>query len=178
MKSIFASTLVAVLVCAGLCDFVTSKEGLQVDVYHQAPASVVYQNSTELSFSPTAFALIHGKHDAVLIDAPATIAQGHALADWIHRIIPGKQLKKIYITHGHGDHFFTGPIIQQRYPGAQIVAKKDVSDHMLQQYEPEFFAFVWGSTLPGRPSNRYPLSCESAPREWNFLSRRSCASGS
>ncbi len=103
MKSIFASTLVAVLVCAGLCDFVTSKEGLQVDVYHQAPASVVYQNSTELSFSPTAFALIHGKHDAVLIDAPATIAQGHALADWIHRIIPGKQLKKIYITHGHGD---------------------------------------------------------------------------
>nr|KAK5446148.1 hypothetical protein LTR18_004067 [Exophiala xenobiotica] len=168
MKSFFASTVVAASVCAGLCDFVASKNGLQVDVYHQLPASVVYQNSTELSFSPTAFTLIHGKHDAVLIDAPATIAQGHALANWIQQTIPGKQLKKIYITHGHGDHFFTGPIIQKRYPGAQVVAKKDVYDHMLQQYQPETFAFVWESLFPGGQVTDTPNPAKVLPENGTF----------
>ncbi|KIW14955.1 hypothetical protein PV08_07742 [Exophiala spinifera] len=168
MKSIFGWGLLASTSGIGFSEFVTQKNGLQVDVYHQPPAVVAYQNSTDLSFSPTAFTLIHGEHDAVLVDSPATMAQGKALAEWIHETIPGKQLKTVYITHGHGDHFFTGPIIQQNFPGAQVVAKKDVYDHMLQQYEPTFFNSFWASLFPGGQITDSPFSAKVLPENGTF----------
>lgn len=168
MKSVFGWMLLASTCGVVFSEFVTKKNGLQVDVYHQPAAGVVYQNSTDLSFSPTAFTLIHGKHDAVLVDSPATIAQGKALAQWISQTIPGKQLKTVYITHGHGDHFFTGPIIQQSYPGAQFVVKKDVYDHMLQQYEPTFFKAVWASLFPGGQVTDTPFPAKVLPKNGTF----------
>ncbi|KAJ9644855.1 hypothetical protein H2204_001317 [Knufia peltigerae] len=168
MKSIFGWVLLASTYGVAFSEFVTKKNGLQVDVYHQPPAGVVYQNSTDSSFSPTAFTLIHGEHDAILVDSPATIAQGKALAQWINQTIPGKQLKTVYITHGHGDHFFTGHIIQQSYPGAQVVAKKDVYDHMLQQYEPAVFKSVWASLFPGGQVTDTPLAAKVLSQNGTF----------
>jgi glyoxylase-like metal-dependent hydrolase (beta-lactamase superfamily II) len=48
--------------------------------------------------------LIYGARDAVLVDTLLTIDQNRALADWL--AAQGKNLSAIYITHGHGDHFF------------------------------------------------------------------------
>lgn len=110
---------------------VAHNDHLQVFVYHLAPEPVVYQNSTDLAFSPTAFTLIAGKHEAVLVDAPATRAQGEEVADWISKTISGKHLKAIYVTHGHGDHFFAARRIQQHHPHAKRVATKDCYAHML-----------------------------------------------
>lgn len=84
---------------------VAHNDHLQVFVYHLAPKPVVYQDSTDLMFSPMAFTRYAGKHEAVLVDALATPAQGEQLAAWVSRIIPGKNLKTTYVTHGHGDHF-------------------------------------------------------------------------
>ncbi|KAK6364989.1 hypothetical protein LTS17_011685 [Exophiala oligosperma] len=136
MKSIFGWVLLASTYGVAFSEFVTKKNGLQVDVYHQPPAGVVYQNSTDSSFSPTAFTLIHGEHDAILVDSPATIAQGH--------------------------------IIQQSYPGAQVVAKKDVYDHMLQQYEPAVFKSVWASLFPGGQVTDTPLAAKVLSQNGTF----------
>lgn len=168
MRSISVLSLLACCFRSSFGDFVTRANGLQVDVYHLPPATVVYQNSTDLAFSPTAFTLIHGEHDAVLVDSPATIAQGNALADWVQQTIPGKQVKAIYITHGHGDHFFTGPIVQQRYPGARVVAKEDVYAHMLQQYEPSVYAPVWESLFPGGQVTDTPYPADVLPVNGTF----------
>ena len=168
MKSTFILTLLASSLPLSISDFVTRKNGLQVDVYHLKPAPVAYQNTTELSFSPTAFTLIHGQHDAVLVDSPATKAQGHALADWVEQTIPGKKLKAIYVTHGHGDHFFASSVIQQRYPGAKVVANRDVYAHMLQQYEPTFFAWLWASLFPGNQINGTAFPAQVLPSNGTF----------
>src|SRR6476620_12734356 len=58
----------------------------------------------ETFFQATASTLIYGVRDAVLVDAFMTVKQANALADWVatHR----KNLTTIYITHGHGDHWF------------------------------------------------------------------------
>src|SRR6476659_3987324 len=48
--------------------------------------------------------LISGKKDAVLIDTFLTNEQSKFLVESI--AATGKDLKYIYITHGHGDHFF------------------------------------------------------------------------
>jgi glyoxylase-like metal-dependent hydrolase (beta-lactamase superfamily II) len=147
---------VALLACAGpavrtaLAEFVTSAKGLQADVYHLPPAPVVYQNSTALAFSPTAFTLIQGSHDAVLVDAPATHGQAANLTAWVKSTLgPHKSLKYIYVTHGHGDHFFTAPLICAAFPGCRVVAKADVNAHMLQQYEEPLFGSLWLSVFPG-----------------------------
>jgi glyoxylase-like metal-dependent hydrolase (beta-lactamase superfamily II) len=49
--------------------------------------------------------LTYGKRDAVLVDTFLTIDHGVQLADEI--AATGKNLTYIYITHGHGDHFFS-----------------------------------------------------------------------
>ena len=109
-------------------EFVASAKGLRADVFHLPAAPVLYQNSTELSFSPTAFTLIQASKHAVLVDAPATEAQASNLTAWIKATLgPHKTLQYIYITHGHGDHFFTAPQICAQFSGCQIIAKKDVS---------------------------------------------------
>ena len=48
--------------------------------------------------------LIYGERDAVLVDTFMTVEQCSGLADAI--VASGKSLKAIYVTHGHGDHFF------------------------------------------------------------------------
>src|SRR5690242_16007429 len=48
--------------------------------------------------------LIYGARDAVLVDTLLTIDQNRVLANWIAG--SGKNLTTLYITHGHGDHFF------------------------------------------------------------------------
>ncbi|EXJ60879.1 hypothetical protein A1O7_05032 [Cladophialophora yegresii CBS 114405] len=147
-------------------EFVTSANGLRADVYHLPPAPVVYQNSTALTFSPTAFTLIQGSHHAVLVDAPATGAQATNLTAWIKATLgPRKSLKYIYITHGHGDHFFTAPLICAAFPGCQVVAREDVNAHMHEQYEEPLFSSLWLSLFPGGQITSVPFNASYILRE-------------
>ncbi|KIW92691.1 uncharacterized protein Z519_06538 [Cladophialophora bantiana CBS 173.52] len=158
-SSLLSSILFSILPPLALSEFVTSKNGLQVDVYHLPPAPVVYENSTNLSFSPTAFTFIHGTHEAVLVDSPATFLQGQNLTKWVKDIVgPHKSLKYIYVTHGHGDHFFTALQIAANWPGCQVVAKADVNAHMLQQYEEPLFTDLWLSLFPGGQITSQPFN--------------------
>ncbi|KPI40162.1 uncharacterized protein AB675_11347 [Cyphellophora attinorum] len=130
---------------------ILSHKGLTVSVYHLPPHPVSYQSTTNLTFSPTAFTLIHDATSAILIDSPATLAQGHELAAWIKSTIPGKKLRGVMVTHGHGDHFFASPqVLSEVGDGSsKIYVDGKVLEHMRQQYEPEFYGSFWGSLFPG-----------------------------
>jgi glyoxylase-like metal-dependent hydrolase (beta-lactamase superfamily II) len=147
MKHSFTHLLLlclALMATAIVSEHIVTASGLRADVYHQPAAPVLYQNSTELSFSPTAFTLIQGNHSAVLFDAPATHDQGANLTAWVKQTLgPNKTLTYIYITHGHGDHFFSAPQICAAFPGCQVVAKKDVNEHMQEQYTEPLFTTLW-----------------------------------
>jgi len=157
----FASTVTA--------EFVTSSKGLRANVYHLPPASVHYQNSTNLSFSPTAFTLIQASHHAILVDAPATEAQASNLTEWIKsQLGPKKTLQYIYITHGHGDHFFTAPQICAQFPGCRVVATRDVNDHMQSQYEDPLWSTLWLALFPGQITSK-PFNADAIlPRHGGF----------
>src|SRR5690348_2938646 len=66
------------------------------------------------AFQAIASTLIYGKQDAVLVDAYMTIKQTDALVDWV--AASGKNLTTIYITHGHGDHWFGIGALLERFP--------------------------------------------------------------
>ena len=67
----------------------------------------------------TAVSLISGERDAVLVDAVLTPEDAGRVVDWIRAT--GKNLTTIYITHGHGDHFFGLNTILAAFPDARAV---------------------------------------------------------
>jgi glyoxylase-like metal-dependent hydrolase (beta-lactamase superfamily II) len=107
---------------------------------------------------PTSATLIYGERDAVLVDAFLTIEQAHALVEWV--AASGKNLTTIYVTHGHGDHFFGIGALQKRFPNARAVATPDVVKVMRQQASPEYVANFWNVRFPGQIPERLVIAAE------------------
>jgi glyoxylase-like metal-dependent hydrolase (beta-lactamase superfamily II) len=63
--------------------------------------------------------LIYGSHDAVLTDPAMTEDRARALGDWVER--KARNLTHIFVTHGHGDHWFAAQLLAERF-GARVVA--------------------------------------------------------
>jgi len=101
-------------------------------------------------WSPISCTLIYSAKEAVLVDTPITIKQTEELVQWIGKIAPNRKLSYIYITHGHGDHFFGIPVILKSFPEAVPVATAAVLEHMKQQVEEQAFAQTWESRFPGQ----------------------------
>jgi glyoxylase-like metal-dependent hydrolase (beta-lactamase superfamily II) len=91
----------------------------EVFVNEPPPQDGVLPNGEPKRFSPMASTLIYGSRDAVLTDPGMTSDQARALGDWI----AGKRrnVTDIFITHGHGDHWFAAGLLAERF-GARVVA--------------------------------------------------------
>jgi glyoxylase-like metal-dependent hydrolase (beta-lactamase superfamily II) len=83
------------------------------------PQDGVLPNGEPKRFSPMASTLIYGSRDAVLTDAPMTVDQARALGDWV--AAKDRNLTDIFVTHGHGDHWFAAGLLAERF-GARVVA--------------------------------------------------------
>jgi len=109
-------------------------------------------------FQAIASTLIYGKRDAVLVDAYMTVKQTDALVDWV--AASGKNLTTIYITHGHGDHWFGIGALLERFPNARAVATPNVVKVMRQHASPEILAKVWKAGFPGQIPDRLVIAEE------------------
>jgi len=76
-------------------------------------------NGEPKRFSPMASTLIYGREDAVLTDPGLTEDQARVLGDWVAG--KGRNVTDIFITHGHGDHWFAAGLLAERF-GARVVA--------------------------------------------------------
>jgi glyoxylase-like metal-dependent hydrolase (beta-lactamase superfamily II) len=99
-------------------------------------------------WSPITSTLIMGRHDAVLIDPPLTTTQAAEVGDWI--AASGRELRQIYITHGHGDHWFGAIPLLQRFPGAIVRATEGTAKMMAAQNGPQFRGEFWDQVFPGQ----------------------------
>lgn len=95
---------------------------------------------------PISSTLIAGDNDAVLVDAPVTVTQAGALADQV--AATGKNLTRIYVTHGHPDHWFGASVLLDRFPAARLVALPAVVRQM-RKYLPPDALQVWHERFPG-----------------------------
>ena len=101
----------------------------------------------ETYFQAMASTLIYGDRDALLVDAFMTVEQASALADWV--VSKKKDLTTIYITHGHGDHWFGVGTILERFPRAIVVATPGTIHVMQGNASPQGLA-AWGAGFPGQ----------------------------
>jgi glyoxylase-like metal-dependent hydrolase (beta-lactamase superfamily II) len=99
-------------------------------------------------WSPITSTLITGRHDAVLVDPPLTKTQAAEVGDWI--AATGRTLRQIYITHGHGDHWFGAIPLLQRFPDVSVLATEGTSKLMAAQNQPQFRAEFWDRVFPGQ----------------------------
>src|SRR6266566_3872464 len=106
----------------------------------------------EAYFQAMASTLIYGMRDAVLVDAFMTVKQANALADWV--AARGKNLTTIYITHGHGDHWFGVGTLLERFPNAKAVAMPNAVRVMRQNASPEALEGAWKLGFPGQIPDR------------------------
>jgi glyoxylase-like metal-dependent hydrolase (beta-lactamase superfamily II) len=72
--------------------------------------------------------------------------------DWI--IASGKNLTAIYLTHGHGDHFFGLAPLLERFPGARALATPAVVKAMHEQLSPARIDNFWRRLFPGQIPDR------------------------
>jgi len=112
----------------------------------------------EAFFQAMASTLIYGTRDAVLVDAFMTTKQATALADWV--AAKNKNLTTIYITHGHGDHWFGVGTLLERFPNATAVATPEVVKIMHQNASPEFLARFWKAGFPGQIPDKLMIAEE------------------
>jgi glyoxylase-like metal-dependent hydrolase (beta-lactamase superfamily II) len=119
--------------------FVAKRQGLTRDLP---------PGKKDLMWVPGSATLIYGQKDAVLVDTLLTVEQAKALVEWV--TAHGKNVTTIYVTHGHGDHFFGLGAVLDRFPNARAVATRDVVKVMRQQAAPDYVANFWKARYPGQ----------------------------
>lgn len=119
-------------------------------------------------WSPISCTLIYTDKEAVLVDTPTTIRQTRLLINWIEETAPGRKLIYIYITHGHGDHWFGLPLLIQRWPEAVPVATEGTIAHMKENAAPGFFRQAWESRFPDQIYQPFTFA-QPLPDDGKFL---------
>ena len=99
-------------------------------------------------WSPITSTLIMGRRGAVLVDPPLTVQQADEVGDWI--AASGRELQQIYLTHGHGDHWFGAIPLLERFPGVTVRATEGTAKLMAAQNNPQFRADFWDRVFPGQ----------------------------
>ena len=112
----------------------------------------------ETFFQATASTLIYGDKDAVLVDAYLTTKQTSTLADWVAS--KGKNLTTIYITHGHGDHWFGVGTLLERFPKAKAVATPNTVKVMHGNASSEALNGAWKAGFPGQIPDKLVIAEE------------------
>ena len=143
---------------------------LSMDVFNSGykpiPGGPGWDDSTPATWPASTSTLISGDRDAVLVDALLTTSEGERLAAWVQNT--GKRPHAIFITHGHGDHFFgAGPVLDA-FPDAQLMAcDQQVVDEARDSTTPERIAF-WNSLFAGQFSQSPVVPALASSQEFDL----------
>ena len=102
----------------------------------------------DLAWVTNTVTLIYGQHDAILVDTFLSRQHSNELVEWV--VDSGKNLTTVYITHGHGDHFFGLKLLLDRFPTAKAFATASSVVGMQSQTNPELVRSFWEPRFPGQ----------------------------
>jgi glyoxylase-like metal-dependent hydrolase (beta-lactamase superfamily II) len=138
-----------------MCAANTTNQNLQWDVLTIKRPGLTRDlpaGKEELMWVANSSTLIYGERNAVLVDTFLTTEQSQTLLDWV--VASGKNLAAIYITHGHGDHFFGLASLLERFPHAKAVATPEIVKAMHEHLSPDSIENFWRRLFPGEIPDR------------------------
>jgi glyoxylase-like metal-dependent hydrolase (beta-lactamase superfamily II) len=105
--------------------------------------------------------LIYGEKDAVLVDMFMTVEQARSLVEAI--TATKLNLKYIYVTHSHGDHFFGLQMLLDRFPKAKPISTPAIAHDMAETGKPETLENNWDRLFSGQIPDRisFPQALEA-----------------
>ena len=109
----------------------------------------------DLAWVTNTVTLIHGEHDAILVDTFLSVQHSKDLVDWLAE--SGKNLIAIYITHAHGDHFLGLKLLLDRFPNARAFATASTVASVQDQIKPDFVRSFWEVRFPGQIPSEFVL---------------------
>jgi glyoxylase-like metal-dependent hydrolase (beta-lactamase superfamily II) len=113
-------------------------------------------NGEPKQFSPQASTLICGSENAMLTGPGMTADQARALGDWIAE--KGRNVTDIFVTHGHGDHWFAAGLLAERI-AARVVASAGTIAQMYKSVATR--PFLWDKVYLGIPPS--PVTAITVP---------------
>ena len=149
---------------------------LSASLHISPPIPITSPTGTPLGlWSPITSTLLHTRTHAVLVDTPITISQTSSLISWITATLhPGAVLKYIYITHGHGDHWFGLNMLLRHFKGCRALATKETIEHMRSQISEDGAGNAatgrgsWESRFPGGQIDTEFVLAEPLPDSLEF----------
>ena len=91
--------------------------------------------------------LILGPTETLLVDTFTTVEQNTELVEWIRST--GRDLTTVYITHGHGDHFFGLGQLRHAFPEARFLARPGAIAEAQQQGSDAYIESFWNPLFTG-----------------------------
>ena len=94
--------------------------------------------------------LIHGQKEAMLVDTFLTIKENEALVDWLAEQVKGLKvnLKYLYITHGHLDHYAGSQMVLRKFPNTRVIATPECVDMMQISSKEQLFQKMFAGQVP------------------------------
>ncbi|WP_338983579.1 MBL fold metallo-hydrolase [Spiroplasma endosymbiont of Othius punctulatus] len=120
-------------------EFIIKREGVTRDLP---------KGNESLRWVASSATLIYSEDNAILIDTFTTIKQNNDLIEWIKTF--NKKLTHIYITHGHGDHFYGIKQLTEAFPEAVALSTRETAEHAIREGNPEYIASFWGLLFPNQ----------------------------
>lgn len=114
-----------------------------------AGLTVTTYTASDAGFAVTSH-LIAGERDAILVDAQFLLGEAEEVVEIVRN--SGKNLKYIFVTHGHPDHFFGLQVLQDAFPDARVLAPASVIPD-IQAYGPraiEMWKPVFKEQIPDK----------------------------
>ena len=109
----------------------------------------------DLAWVTNTVTLIHGEHDAILVDTFLSVQHSKELVDWLAG--SGKNLMCVYITHAHGDHFLGLKLLLDQFPNLRAFATASTVASMQDQIKPDFVRSFWEVRFPGQIPSEFVL---------------------
>ena len=109
--------------------------------------------------------IIYGPTEAAVVDTQFTLANAHRVVAEI--LETGAELKYIYITHWHPDHFLGLSVVHEAFPNAQVVSLPSIAAKVNEAYD--FKITYWGTEVLGRNGSKTAVQVNALPEPYMEL---------
>lgn len=133
----------------------------------------------DLAWVANTVTLIFGEHDAVLVDTFLSNQHSQELVDWV--VESGKNLTTIYVTHAHGEHYFSLKLLLDKFPNARAIATAPWWTLVIQTRRTQLrcmcLRLAWSSRGMVSTTTRTPILGAAFPRPASAAASGAAGSG-